>query len=362
MTDQWFGKLKGHVGEAKGRAATDRAQREEAEAAPRSVILTKNDVQGEYDAHRVLTTTLGGALRGITADDLATFRRNMKLAQKNFHGNGITARQVVDLASSRQLKYVHAEDGSDITKARREITMAMPVSAMGGEVRFITNAGPESKVNRHHVLVRFNAFAEAANKLAATKAKDMQSPKQVANWLRKQKLAFDCDCERHRYFLRYVSTIGNFNAGRPEHGYPKIRNPKLKGVACKHVLRVMAEIDSSGTVWSFLTKHMERLQASSDNTARTQQKQKEAEEASGKQTRPRAIKTSEQRAIERAKASEKAGFHQAVKAAPPMQKKPVASRKVEAALAGGGLSAIELATLRKFGFTDAQIANKLKKG
>lgn len=361
-------KLNGHVGEAKGRAAEDTAQRKAAEKAPRSIILGKNDVQGEYDAHRVLTTTLGGGkARAITADDLATFRQNMRIAQKNFHGNGITARQVIDLASSHPLDYAKPnEASSDITKARTEITMAVPVSALvtpqkALDVRFITNAGPDSKVSRHHVLVRFNAFSEAANKLAATKAKDLQSPKQVANWLRKQKLAFDCDCERHRYFLRYVSTIGNFNAGRDEHGFPKLKNPGLKGVACKHVLRVMAEIDASATVWSFLAKFMEKILQSSDNTAKHQQKQAEANAAAEKQAaKPSDIKTSEQRAAERAKVKEKAALHQAAQSAARSPKTSAASRKVEAALASGSLSAIELATFRKYGFSDAQIAAKFK--
>lgn len=362
-----LGKLKGHVGEAKGRAAEDAAQRKAAGGAPRSIILTKNDVQGEYDAHRILFTTLGGKARAITSDDLATFRQNMRIAQKNFHGNGITARQVIDLASSHPLGYAKPnEASSDITKARTEITMAVPVSAMVTpdkrlDVRFITNAGPDSKVTRHHVLVRFNSFAEAANKLMASTVKDRKDPKQSANWLRKQKLAFDCDCERHRYFLRYVSTIGNFNAGRDEHGFPKLKNPGLKGVACKHVLRVMAEIDASATVGTFLAKQMEKVQVSADNTARHQQKQKEADALAAKQaSKPLEIKNSEQRAAERARAKEQAAFRQAAQSAARAPKTSAASRKVEAALASGNLSAIELATFRKFGFTDAQIATKFK--
>lgn len=363
-----LGKLKGHVGEAKGRAAEDAAQRKAAGAAPRSIILGKNDVQGEYDAHRVLTTTLGGGkARALTADDLATFRQNMRTAQKNFHGNGITARQVIDLASSHPLDYAKPnEASSDITKARTEITMAVPVSALVTprkdlDVRFITNAGPDSKVSRHHVLVRFNAFSEAANKLMASTVKDRKDPRQAANWLRKQKLAFDCDCERHRYFLRYVSTIGGFNAGRPEHGFPKLKNPGLKGVACKHVLRVMAEIEASATVWSFLTKFMLKILASEDNTVKHQQKQAEANAAAEKQaSKPSEIKTSEQRAAERAKVKEKAALHQAAQNAARAPKTSAASRKIEAAIAGGKMTAFELATFRKFGFTDAQIATKFK--
>jgi len=368
--DRLLGNLRGVAGEAKGRAAEDAAQRRAAEKSSHSIILNKLDVQGEYDAHRVLTTTLGNRIDPtITADDLAQFRHNMRTAQANFHGlKGVTARQVIDLATSRPL--FATNDGkpgdSDIDRAREQINMAVPVIAFVTpqktlDVRFITNAGPKSRVQRHNVLVRFNAFPEAASKLMASTAKEKKDPKQAANWLRKQRLAFDCDCERHRYFLRYVATIGGFNAGRDELGYPKIRNADLKGVACKHVLRVMAEVDSSVSVWTFLTKQMEKVLASADNTARHQQKQKDADALAASQAaKPSAIKTSEQRAAERAKAREKAALHKAVHDAPRPQKKSAATRRIEAAIAGGKLSAADLATLRKFGFSDAQIAAKVK--
>jgi len=349
-----IGKLKGHVSEAKTNAREDLRERQAAEKSPRSIILTKNEVQGEWDASRVLMTTMGGKVRPITTSDLAQFRHNMKLAQRNFNGDGITARQVIDLAASRPMPGAGPE--TDLDRAKKQITMAVPASAMNGQIRFITNAGPESDVNRHHVLVRFNAFSEAANRLMSSKTRDNKSPKQIANWLRKQKLAFDCDCGRHRYWFRYISTIGNFNAGRKEMGFPKIRNPNLKGVACKHVLRVMAEVESSGNVLNFLAKHMEKLQASADNTAKHNARQADIDKQKASATR---IKTSDQRAAERAKAKEKKAIHDAAKKVKRIARKPVATRKIEAALESGQLSASDLAVLRKFNMTDKQIAAKL---
>lgn len=359
-----LGKIRGHAGQANSRAAADASQRASAEKAPRSVILGKNDVQGEYDVHRVLTTTLdGNKARSITSDDLVAFRRNMQLAQKKFKGDGITARQVIDLASSRGLEYAKPIDNgyySDIDKAKREIRMSAPVSAMGGDVRFITSAGVNSKVTRHHVLVRFNAFAQAANKLMSSELKDTQAAKEVAGWLRKQKLAFDCDCERHRYFLRYVATIGNFNAGRPEHGFPKIRNPKLKGVACKHVLRTMAEIESSPAVLNFMTKHMDKVRTSANNTAKTQKSQEAFDKETNGKKRPSTIKTSAQLKAEANKAKEARAASAAAQNAPRSKKTGAASRNVEAAIKAGTLTQNDLATFRKFGMSDAKIAAILK--
>jgi len=351
----WLGKIAGHVSEARNKAKADRLERENAEKKSNSVILSKREVQGEWDANRVLMTTLGGDVRPITQNDLAQFRHNMRIAQSNFTGEGITARQVIDLASSKPMPGNGSD--TDIDRARKQITMAVPVSAVNNQIRFITNAGPDSNVSRHHVLVRFNAFNAAANKLMSSKLRDKSSPKQVANWLRKQKLAIECDCGRWRYWFRYIATIGNFNAGRKELGYPKIRNPNLKGVACKHVLRVMSEIESSGTVLNFLTKHMEKVQASEGNNARHQVRQKEAEKlAIG---RKRQIKTSEQRAQDRAAAKEKKSLQDASKKAPRLAKKPAATRRIEAAIASGKLSEADLSVLRKFNFTDKQIAEKL---
>ncbi len=213
-------------------------------------------------------------------------------------------------------------------------------------------------------MVVLNAFGEAARKLAAADADDPKAPKQVANWLRKQKLAFDCDCGRHRYFLRYVATIGGFAAGRQEWGYPKIRNPGLKGVACKHVLRVMAELESSGLVLRFLQRHMDKLRAAGGARARLTAAQADAEQAAGRPAR--AIKSSVQRQQDARKARERSAARAAAATAQrltqqqPLAKKAAATRRIEAALAAGTIGKAELETLRKW-MSDAQIAHAIGK-
>ncbi|MCM1128960.1 MAG: hypothetical protein NC211_03650 [Alistipes senegalensis] len=343
----WLGKVRGHVNESKSRFAKDSREREAAGQSPRSIILTEREVRGEWDASRVLLTTLGGSPRPITASDLAAFRQNMRQAEKRFGVSkskkqvisGITARQVIDFASSKPLNYVplNTRYESDIDKARREITMAVPVSALNGEIRFITNAGKDSKASRHHVLVKLNAFNEAAAQMAAVSKNDTKTPRQIANWLRKQKLAFDCDCERHRYFFRYVASIGGFAAGRPETGYPKIRNPNLKGVACKHVLRVMAELESSGTVLRFLEKHLSSV---SEYKANTKIKQKEAEKLLKEKKSITRIKTSEQRKAEADRARQKAELVKAAQKASARKPKKAAPLSRRAKSAASYLAAL----------------------
>ncbi|GAB4059208.1 hypothetical protein [Uliginosibacterium sediminicola] len=351
-----IGKIRGHAAEATERARADQLQRKDAEKRPGSIILGKQDVQGEYDIGRLLYTTLGGQNRVITTDDLATFRQNIRQVQKRLK-KGVTARQVIDLAKSHPLP--SGGDGmTDLERARKQIHTGVAASANVAanktlDVRFITNAGPDSDVHRHHVLVKFLAFDESARAMMATatdgaRAPAALTPKQAANRIRHGRLAFDCDCGRHRYFLRYIATIGGFNAGRDEHGFPKIRNPGLRGIACKHVLRVMSEIDSSTAVLNFLTKVMEKVLQSADNKARLQHKQDEAEKAAAKQAAgKRGILTSADRDARNTAARERRALESAAKKAKKPKKPTSATGRATLRSAG--------ALAKQFGLTAEQV-------
>lgn len=211
--------LRGANKEAQGRYMGDVARRERA-----SNILNPNEVSGEYDAGRMLSTTLGGQIRALTHEDLGAFRDNVRALGKRYRG-GITAKSVVDLSLP-----------GDRDRASVQIRTAVPVQARGGRVHFITNAGPDSEVTRHHVHIELLNWSASISSPA--KASEM------AKFLATGPLKFDCDCGRHAFWFRYIATIGQYNSGRHETGYPKIRNPKLVGVACKHVLRVMQQLSS----------------------------------------------------------------------------------------------------------------------
>lgn len=347
--------LRGHVG-----AATRASKREAAERANAYGILTERAVAGgDWDSAKVLTTTLGGKMRPLTPDDLAVFRRNMTTARRNFKGyGGITARQVIDLASGGALTYKTPQPGgarSDIDKARGEIRTALPVSALGDTVRFRTSAGRNSSHPHHLVLIRFMGFREAQQKVIAA-GPDPAAARRAASWLRKEKLAFDCDCERHRYFLRYVATIGGFNAGRDETGFPKIRNPDLKGVACKHVLRVMAELDGSGLVLGFLERHLSRVAQAIRATQVTQEEA--AAMAARKRGRPVEVRTSEQRAAVARAAKVRRSATAAARAAankPPKKVAPATRR-----LTSGQQDAV-INLAKQFGMKEADVLKLIVK-
>ena len=235
--DQLLSQIRSAGPQARDRHKADTRRREAA-----TTILHPGEVTGDYDAGRMLQTTLGGtgALRALTHDDLRSFSRNVKTAGRAFKG-GITAKAVIDRSDLR-----------DRELANREIHTAVPVSHKGARIHFVTNAGPHSKDVRHHVHVELMNYANA---ISAPGKVDT-----IAKTLAGGPLKFDCDCGRHTFWYRFISTIGGFNAGRPEQGYPKIRNPNLRGIACKHVLRVMRQL-SQPNVRAVLVKMIEQGRA-----------------------------------------------------------------------------------------------------
>lgn len=182
-------------------------------------LLRPDEVAGEYDTARLLQTTLGGQLRPITHDDLRVFKAAADQLGKRFKG-GVTVKQIID----RSLPV-------DRQRANEQIRTAVIRQAGGGKIHFVTNASKESDVSRHHVLVDFVDYLSGV----ASPAKTTDAAKLVMDG----KIRCACDCGRWTFWYSYLATIGKFNAGAPQQNFPKIRNPHLVGVACKHVLRVM---------------------------------------------------------------------------------------------------------------------------
>lgn len=305
---EWLGKIKGHDKEFAAKLKADLEARERAAKSVNSTILTRKEVQGET-LNRNLMTTLGGSARRLTPKDLATFRANIGSAIAAVQSvGGITPQQVLNLAKGRPLNYngpdiLSTGVKSDVDKARREITSAVLVSAVGGDLRFITPSGGESRASRHVVLVRLHDWRNALAAVAAATVKNEAMYREAANNLRRGKISFECDCERHRYYFRYLATIGGFNAGRAETGYPKIRNPDLKGVACKHVIRVMTELLHSPAVLRFLIKHIKAYDGENmRKETRTQMSQKDADKVREVKN-PRAIRSAEEQARADARAN-----------------------------------------------------------
>jgi len=209
-------------------------------------ILSADDLSGLYNPKRGLFTTIDGKPRMLTFDDIKAFKAAVNDVQRK-HGlqkggvaefGGILPQQVIDLSRPE-----------DRERANKQIHTVIPVQNRAGAVQFQTNAGPNSDVTRHTVMVQFLGYGTALS--GGLAAKD------AAKQMLRGKIKFDCDCKRHTFWYRYIASIGNFNYGRAEDGFPKVRNPKLFGIGCKHVLKVMRTISHGTTFLGFAQRMIE---------------------------------------------------------------------------------------------------------
>lgn len=158
----------------------------------------------------------------MNPDLLRYYLANVKQAADKFAG-GITPQEVINNSTD-----------IDIKRANEQIFMANVFKRQGSQLYFLTNAGPDSTDLNHKVVVDLLDYPTFL--LGRT---GMPSRAEIMKLLKDGKIKFDCDCGRHRYWYRYLATVGLYNHGVAENRYPSTRNPNLTGVACKHTLRVM---------------------------------------------------------------------------------------------------------------------------
>lgn len=210
----------------------DRAIKEGMKAAN----VSKYSVPEGTTANGMLELTFGKDRRQVsqtlTDENLITFAKNIEQAASRFAG-GITPQQVINWSLP-----------IDRERATKQIHLAVPMTRKAGLVKFMTNAGPDSKDTHHYVQVELLGFGKA---LSGAREKGIMS---VKKYIVEQGIRFTCDCGRHRYYYNYIAGLGNYHLGAKETRYPFIRNEKLSGLACKHVLRVMQWLTSpTGGQW-----------------------------------------------------------------------------------------------------------------
>ena len=125
----------------------------------------------------------------------------------------------------------------DIVQAKR-ISSATLYKITGNILDFrVTASGDTPNAPSHYkVRVRLEDWGREASR---TKKKDYAAAAQRATM---GYVSFDCNCGRYIYWYQYLATIGNFDIKPGETVFPKIRNPKLKGICCKHILKALMTI------------------------------------------------------------------------------------------------------------------------
>jgi hypothetical protein len=264
-------KIAGALGELSGRRADDLRTRRLSK-----IILAPDAISAKTSAARLLTTTLGGVIRHITNADLAAFSKSAKALGSKLR-TGVTAQEIIDLS---QL--------ADRQRARQEIRSSIATRLHQGSVLFTTPSGPESKVTRHFVTIEFPGYGSAVSYPG--------SSLKSATELVKAPLKFDCDCPHHKFRHRFVATAMGCNSGRPESGFPKMTNPTLIGIACKHVIRTLTELQGSMFVRKQIAKMIDADRARLTSSAKTRViTTTRAEADKALKSRARAVRTTDEK-------------------------------------------------------------------
>jgi len=193
----------------------------------RDLLRRRAAVTKDGKSKLILDYGTKGAKVEYTLAELNKMARSAQQAEKQF---GTETKGVPIQA------LLKASDRADITRAQLQISSAVLYKIHGNMLHFRVSASKESDVAFHQVKIRLDSWDQEMRGLAG--GDYLQSAKGAAMG----RISFNCDCGRHRYWYRYLATIGGFGLDPDEHVFPKIRNPGLKGCCCKHVIKTLATL------------------------------------------------------------------------------------------------------------------------
>ncbi|MBH05028.1 MAG: phage tail protein [Phycisphaeraceae bacterium] len=181
---------------------------------------------------------LGEKAKGqrFTKEDLQRFDKNRQRHKEKYDSRTAGITHAFLVKNSREIDIKRANDQVDDGTG---ITQANFYAIKGNIAQINVRASIGSKHQNHRVKVRFEQWDEL---IQSPPKGDYQKAVQLACAGR---ISFDCDCGRHQYWYRYLATMGNYALAPPkEFAFPKIKNPELSGVACKHVLKATTMLQS----------------------------------------------------------------------------------------------------------------------
>ncbi|MBU2968773.1 hypothetical protein KO527_05345 [Pseudoalteromonas sp. C2R02] len=173
----------------------------------------------------------------FTREDLLVFDKQKKALGEKFNSGekGIPVAQVISASRSIDIKRANntVDDNTGVTTAS---IVGMKSDVLIGRVK----ASAASKYTDHRVQIRLESYVEHMTEAEPTQKGYINAAKKAMNG----NISFDCDCGRHQYWYRYLATIGGFALSPKEFAFPKIKNPRGHGVACKHVLLTINKMQS----------------------------------------------------------------------------------------------------------------------
>jgi hypothetical protein len=185
----------------------------------------------------------------FTKEDLDALEKNKEAFERKYDKNtsGISFQEIMAGSTPIDIKRANNQvsDGSGITSGHI-------VAVKGNSVAFRVKASAKNGDDDHMAQLRFEEWDDYIEDADVSTKGYQKAAKEAV----KGRISIACDCGRHQYWYRYLATIGNYCIAPPkEYSSPKIRNPNLKGVACKHVLFVANKLQSP-TWANLLATHM----------------------------------------------------------------------------------------------------------
>lgn len=177
----------------------------------------------------------------FTVDDLKRFDKLRKQYRKR--GGGLPGVTYAEMAAKSAETRVDRASGR--AKDRRNVRSAQLLKLRANVATIKVKASDISDHQHHKVDIRFEEWdalmgdADGSDRGYASAAR-----KACAG-----RMSINCSCGDHQYRYRYMATLGNYCLSPPkEFAYPKITNPNLTGLACKHVLLAATMLQSP--TWS----------------------------------------------------------------------------------------------------------------
>lgn len=157
----------------------------------------------------------------LSPDDLRKIIAHRKKREKDFH-NTVQGIKISDLLRT----------STPIDKARAKTVSFATFYGRKNNILYFNVSGHSKPLYR--VLIRLEGWQK---EVTAGKPSIVAVQRILAD-----RISIECPCGRHQFWYRYLATLGNYAITPAEYDYPKIRNPTLTGCCCKHVLKVLHEL------------------------------------------------------------------------------------------------------------------------
>lgn len=176
----------------------------------------------------------------FTQEDLARFARMRKSFKKRAGGHtGVTYLEVAARSAKTRI-----DRASNRSNDRRGISKAALVALRVNVATIRVKASAASVHQEHRVRLRLEEWDDFMAEAEGTpRSYELAAKRACAG-----RMSIACDCGDHQYRYRYMATLGNYCLAPPkELAFPKVTNPELTGLACKHVIKAMTMMQSP--VW-----------------------------------------------------------------------------------------------------------------